>query len=59
MKRSVLSIVLLAFVFSEIASAQKPITLEQVLSAPFPSDLFYDGDSAKISRRVLVWRSIR
>ncbi len=39
MKHSVLSIVLLAFVFSSIASAQKPITLEQVLSAPFPSDL--------------------
>jgi dipeptidyl aminopeptidase/acylaminoacyl peptidase len=48
MKRSALVVVLLAFVFSEIASAQKPITLEQVLSAPFPSDL----TAAKKSNRI-------
>jgi dipeptidyl aminopeptidase/acylaminoacyl peptidase len=39
MKRSVLSIVLLAVVFSGSASAQKPFSLEQVLAAPFPSEL--------------------
>jgi dipeptidyl aminopeptidase/acylaminoacyl peptidase len=48
MKRSFLSIVLLAFVFSSSASAQKPFSLEQVLSAPFPSDL----TAAKKSNRV-------
>ena len=48
MKRSVLSIVLLAFVFAGRTSAQKPITLEQVLSVPFPSDL----TAAKKSNRV-------
>jgi len=50
MKHSVLSIVLLAFVFSSIASAQKPITLEQVLSAPFPSDL-----TAAKKRKRFAW----
>ena len=48
MKRSVLSIVLLAVVFSSSASAQKPFSLEQVLSAPFPSDL----TAAKKSNRI-------
>src|SRR5215472_15649638 len=48
MKRCVLVVVLLAFVFSINASAQKSFTLEQVLSAPFPSDL----TAAKTANRV-------
>jgi len=48
MKRCVLAVVLLAFVFSINASAQKSFTLEQVLSAPFPSDL----TAAKTANRV-------
>ena len=48
MQRSLLSIALLAFIFPDIAGAQKPLTLEQVLSAPFPSDL----TAAKKTNRV-------
>src|SRR5215472_2500513 len=39
MKRLALGVALAAFVFCARANAQKPFTLEQVLSAPFPSDL--------------------
>jgi dipeptidyl aminopeptidase/acylaminoacyl peptidase len=39
MKRSALAVALLAFIFCASTRAQKPFTLEQVLSAPFPSDL--------------------
>ena len=48
MKRFALGVALGAFVFCASASAQKPFTLEQVLSAPFPSDL----TAAKSSNRV-------
>jgi dipeptidyl aminopeptidase/acylaminoacyl peptidase len=48
MKRSALAVALLAFVFCASTRAQKPFTLEQVLSAPFPSDL----TAAKGSNRV-------
>src|SRR5215469_2315382 len=48
MKRCVLAVVLVAFVFSISASAQKSFTIEQILSAPFPSDL----TAAKSSNRV-------
>ena len=48
MKRSAVAMVLLAFVFSGSARAQKPFSLEQVLAAPFPSDL----TAAKKSNRV-------
>ena len=50
MKRFVLSVVLCAFVFCWSAGAQKQFTLEQILSAPFPSDL----TAAKSSNR-LAW----
>ncbi len=50
MKRSALVVVLLAFVFSGSASAQKPFSLEQLLAVPFPSDL----TAAKKSNR-FVW----
>jgi dipeptidyl aminopeptidase/acylaminoacyl peptidase len=48
MKRFALGVALGAFVFCASASAQKPFTLEQILSAPFPSDL----TAAKNSNRV-------
>lgn len=48
MKRFALGVALGAFVFCVSASAQKPFTLEQILSAPFPSDL----TAAKNSNRV-------
>lgn len=48
MKRSALEVTLLAFIFCASTRAQKPFTLEQVLSAPFPSDL----TAAKGSNRV-------
>jgi dipeptidyl aminopeptidase/acylaminoacyl peptidase len=48
MKRSALTVALLVFAFGASASAQKPFTLEQILSAPFPSDL----TAAKNSNRV-------
>ena len=48
MKRSALAVALLAFIFCASTRAQKPFTLEQVLSAPFPSDL----TAAKGSNRV-------
>ena len=48
MKRVALGVALAAFAFCASASAQKPFTLEQVLSAPFPSDL----TAAKNSNRV-------
>ncbi len=50
MKRSALAVALFAFAFAfcGVASAQKPFTLEQILSAPFPSDL----TAAKNSNRV-------
>jgi dipeptidyl aminopeptidase/acylaminoacyl peptidase len=50
MKRFVLSMGLLAFGFSVNARAQNSFTLEQILSAPFPSDL----TAAKKNNR-LVW----
>ncbi|HVH61585.1 MAG TPA: hypothetical protein VM709_14685 [Candidatus Sulfotelmatobacter sp.] len=50
MKRSALEVTLLAFIFCASTRAQKPFTLEQVLSAPFPSDL----TAAKGSNR-LAW----
>jgi len=48
MKRCVLAVAVLVFAFSGSARAQKPFTLEQVLSAPFPSDL----TAAKVGNRV-------
>ena len=48
MKRSALAVALLAFIFCASTRAQKPFTLEQVLSAPFPSHL----TAAKGSNRV-------
>ena len=48
MKRSALAVVLVAFAFCASADAQKSFTLEQILSAPFPSDL----TAAKNSNRV-------
>ena len=50
MKRFVLTMSLLALGFSSSAGAQSSFTLEQILSAPFPSDLI----AAKESNR-LVW----
>ncbi|HKW31581.1 MAG TPA: prolyl oligopeptidase family serine peptidase [Candidatus Acidoferrum sp.] len=50
MKRLAMGVTLGAFVFCMSASAQKPFTLEQILSAPFPSDL----TAAKGSNR-LAW----
>jgi dipeptidyl aminopeptidase/acylaminoacyl peptidase len=47
MKRIALGVALGASVFCGSANAQKPFTLEQVLSAPFPSDL----TAAKSSNR--------
>ncbi|HEY6943891.1 MAG TPA: prolyl oligopeptidase family serine peptidase [Candidatus Acidoferrum sp.] len=48
MKRSALAVALVAFAFCGVASAQKPFTLEQTLSVPFPSDL----TAAKNSNRI-------
>ncbi len=48
MKRCVLAVVFFALVLSVSARAQKSFTLEQVLSAPFPSDL----TAAKTGNRV-------
>lgn len=48
MKRSSVVVALFAFTFCGGAHAQKPFTLEQVMSAPFPSDL----TAAKNSNRV-------
>ena len=48
MKRFALGVALCAFAFCASASAQKAFTLEQILSAPFPSDL----TAAKNSNRV-------
>jgi dipeptidyl aminopeptidase/acylaminoacyl peptidase len=39
MKRLALALILLAFAYPAGARAQKPFTLEQVLSAPFPTEL--------------------
>src|SRR5919109_422406 len=39
MKRFALGVAFCSFAFCASASAQKPFTLEQILSAPFPSDL--------------------
>jgi dipeptidyl aminopeptidase/acylaminoacyl peptidase len=39
MKRLALALILLSFVYPVGARAQKPFTLEQVLSAPFPTEL--------------------
>ncbi|HYL84376.1 MAG TPA: prolyl oligopeptidase family serine peptidase [Candidatus Angelobacter sp.] len=50
MNRFVLIVVLLAFVFSASANAQHSFTLQQILSAPFPSDL----TAAKKNNR-LAW----
>ena len=48
MKRFALGVALGAFAFCASAIPQKPFTLEQILSAPFPSDL----TAAKSSNRV-------
>lgn len=48
MKRFALSVALGALAFCASTNAQKPFTLEQILSAPFPSDL----TAAKNSNRV-------
>ena len=48
MKRSALAVAVVAFAFCAGANAQKSFTLEQILSAPFPSDL----TAAKNSNRV-------
>jgi dipeptidyl aminopeptidase/acylaminoacyl peptidase len=50
MKRSAVVVALLTFIFCAGVNAQKPFTLEQILSAPFPSDL----TAAKNNNRV-VW----
>lgn len=49
MKRSVVVVALLAFVFCAGAHAQKPFTLEQVMSAPFPSDLTAAKNSSRVA----------
>src|SRR6266852_2619231 len=60
MTRSALAVALVAFAFCAGASAQKSFTLEQILSAPFPSDL----TAAKNGNRVAWvfnqqgWRNI-
>ena len=48
MKRLALGVALGSFAFCASVSAQKPFTLEQIMSAPFPSDL----TAAKSSNRV-------
>ena len=48
MKRLALGVALGALAFCASASAQRPFTLEQILSAPFPSDL----TAAKSSNRI-------
>ncbi len=48
MKRSALAVALLAFAFCANTRAQKPFTLERILSVPFPSNL----TAAKNSNRV-------
>ena len=48
MKRSAPAVALVAFAFCASTRAQKPFSLEQILSAPFPSDL----TAAKGSNRV-------
>src|SRR5690348_9231059 len=48
MKRLALGVTLGAFVLCATAGAQKPFTLEQIMVAPFPSDL----TAAKSSNRV-------
>lgn len=48
MKRFCSCVALVAFAFCASASAQKPFTLEQILSAPFPSEL----TAARTSNRV-------
>ena len=49
MKRSAVVAALLAFIFCDGANAQKPFTLEQVLSAPFPSDLTAAKNSSRVA----------
>ncbi len=48
MKRYALGVALGAFVFCASAGAQKPFTLEQILSAPFPSDLTASKNSSRV-----------
>jgi len=48
MKRYALGVALGAFVFCTSAGAQKPFTLEQILSAPFPSDLTASKNSSRV-----------
>ena len=48
MNHSALAVTLVSLAFCTGASAQKPFTVEQILSAPFPSDL----TSAKSGNRV-------
>ena len=49
MKRLALGVALSAFVLCTSAGAQKPFTLEQVLSAPFPSDLTAANSSNRVA----------
>jgi dipeptidyl aminopeptidase/acylaminoacyl peptidase len=49
MKRAALGVALLAFTFCANTRAQKPFTLEQILSAPFPSDLTAAKDSNRLA----------
>src|SRR5215467_8452269 len=49
MKRLALGVALGTFVFCASASAQKPFTLEQILSAPFPSDLTAARNSNRVA----------
>jgi dipeptidyl aminopeptidase/acylaminoacyl peptidase len=49
MKRLALALILLAFVYTAIARAQKPFTLEQVLNAPFPTELTASPTRARVA----------
>lgn len=49
MKRSALAVALLAFGFCASTRAQKPFTLEEVLSAPFPSELTAAENSNRVA----------
>ena len=49
MKRSALAVALVAFAFCASTRAQKPFSLEQILSAPFPSDLTAAKGSSRVA----------
>ena len=49
MKRSAPAVALVAFAFCASTRAQKPLSLEQILSAPFPSDLTAAKGSSRVA----------